>query len=140
MDFLTCALILPIAYILLQIIETLLKFNRFGKTNSYSFRPQHVTLDSAEDCKVVLEDISFSWCATKLQMLHLSKDKTHTTDSHHTTESDFLKNLCLETPIAWANSVDERWTQLDDKVSDKLHMCDTLAETLTFLQELIFFT
>ena len=125
MDFLTCALILPIAYILLQIIETLLKFNRFGKTNSYSFRPQHVTLDSAEDCKVVLEDISFSWCAAKLQMLHLSKDKTHTTDSHHTTESDFLKNLCLETPIGWANSVDERWTQLDDKVSDKLHMCDT---------------
>ena len=93
-----------------------------------------------KDCKVVLEDISFSCGTAKLQMLDLSQDKTHTTDSHHTTESDFLKNLCLETPIAWANSVDERWTQLDDKVSDKLHMYASLAETLTFLQELIVFT
>ena len=83
-----------------------------------------------KDCKVVLEDISFSCGAAKLQMLDLSKDKTHMTDSHHTTKSDFLKNLCLKTPIAWGNSIDERWTQLDDKVSNKLHMCATLAETV----------
>ena len=91
-----------------------------------------------KDCKVVLEDISFSCGAAKLQMLDLSQDKTHMTDSHHATESDFLKNLCLKTPVAWGNSVDERWTQLDDKVSDKLHMCATLAETLTLLQESIY--
>ena len=71
-------------------------------------------------------------------MLVVSQDKTHTTDSHHRTESDFLKNLCLKTPIAWGNSVDERWTQLDDKVSDKLHMYATLAETVSFLQESIY--
>ena len=89
-------------------------------------------------CRVVLEDISFSCGAAKLQMLDLSQDKTHTTDSHHTTESDFLKNLCLKTPVAWGNAVHERWTQLDDKVSVKLHMCATLAETLTLLQESIY--
>ena len=91
-----------------------------------------------KDCKVVLEDISFSCGAAKLQMLDLSQDKTHMTDSHHTTESDFLKNLCLKTPIAWGNSIDERWTQLDDKVSNKLHMCATLAETVSLLQESIY--
>ena len=58
------------------------------------------------------------------------------TDSHHTTES--VKNLCLKTPVAWGNSVDERWTQLDDQVSVKLHMCATLAKTLTLLQETIY--
>ena len=91
-----------------------------------------------KDCKVVLEDISFSCGAAKLQMLDLSQDKTHMTDSHHTTESDFLKNLCLKTPIASGNSIDERWTQLDDKVSIKLHMCTTLAETVSNLQETIY--
>ena len=91
-----------------------------------------------KDCKVVLEDISFSCGAAKLQMLDLSQDKTHMTDSHHTTESDVLKNLCLKTPIAWGNSIDERWTQLDDKVSNKLHMCATLAETVSLLQESIY--
>ena len=91
-----------------------------------------------KDCKVVLKDNSFSCGAAKLQMLDPSQDKTHTTDSHHTTESDFLKNLCLKTPIAWGNSIDERWTQLDDKVSDKLHMCATLAETVSLLQESIY--
>ena len=91
-----------------------------------------------KDCKVVLEDISFSSGAANLQMLNLSQDNTHMTDSHHTTESDFLKNLCLKTPIAWGNSIDERWTQLDDKVSNKLHMCATLAETVSLLQESIY--
>ena len=71
-------------------------------------------------------------------MLDLSQDKTHTTDSHHTTESDFLKNLCLKTPIAWGNSTDDRWIQLDDKVSTKRYMCATLAETVSLLQESIY--
>ena len=83
-----------------------------------------------KDCKVVLEDIPFSCGAAKLQVFDLSHDKTHMTDSHHTTESDFLKNLCLKTPIAWGNSTDERWTQLDDNVSNKLHVCATLAQTV----------
>ena len=60
------------------------------------------------------------------------------TDSHHTTESNFLKNLCLETPIAWSNSIDEQWTELDDKVSIKLHICTILAETVALLQETIY--
>ena len=36
------------------------------------------------------------------------QDKSFTTVRYHTTESDFLKNLCLKTPIAWVNSIDER--------------------------------
>ena len=94
--------------------------------------PTHV-----KSCKVVLEDISLPCGAAKLQMPYRIKDKTHMTDSHHTTESNFLKNLCLKTPIAWGNSIDERWTELDDKVSIKLHMCITLAETVSLLQETI---
>ena len=88
-----------------------------------------------KDCKIVLEDISFSCGAAILQVLDLSEDKTHMIDSHHTTESDFLKKLCLKTPVTRCNSIDERWTQLDDKVSDKLHMCATLAGTVSLLQE-----
>ena len=110
----------------------------FEKQTATSFAPSVSISTQLKDCRVVLEDISFSCGAAKLQMLDLSQDKTHTTDSHHTTESDFLKNLCLKTPVAWGNSVHERWTQLDDKVSVKLHMCATLAETLTLLQESIY--
>ena len=76
--------------------------------------------------------------AAKLHMLDLIQDKTHTIDSHHTTESNFLKNSCLKTQIAWGNSIHERWTELDDKVSIKLHMCTTLAETVSPLQETIY--
>ena len=65
----------------------------------------------------------------------LSQDKIHTTDSHHTSESHFLKNFCLKTSIAWDNSIDERWTLLDDKVSNNLHMCTTLADVILLLQE-----
>ena len=108
------------------------------KQTATPFVPSVSISTQLKDCRVVLEDISFSCGAVKLQMLDLSQDKTHTTDSHHTTESDFLKNLCLKTPVAWGNSVDQRWTQMDDKVSDKLHMCATLAETLTLLQESIY--
>ena len=89
-------------------------------------------------CKVILEDISLTCGAAKLQMLDLIQDETHTIDSHHTTESNFLKNLCLKTPIAWGNSIHERWTELDDKVSIKLHMCTTLAETASLLPETIY--
>ena len=89
------------------------------------------------NCKVVLEDISLSGGAAKLQMLYLILDETHTTHSHHTTESNFLKNLCLKTPIAWGNSIDERWTQMDDKVSIKPQMCSNLEQTVSLLQETI---
>ena len=90
-----------------------------------------------KDCKVVLENISFSCGNAKLQM-DLSQDETHATDSHHATESNVLKNLCLKTPTAWGNSIVERWIQLDDKVSDKLHMCATLADTISLLQQSIY--
>ena len=33
----------------------------------------------------------------------------------------------MKAPVACGNSVDEWWTQLDDKVSGKLHMCATLG-------------
>ena len=108
------------------------------KQTATPFVPSMSISTHLKDCKVVLEDISFSCGAAKLQMLDLSQDKTHMTDSHHTAESDFLKNLCLKTPIAWGSSIDERWTQLDDKVSIKLHMCTTLAEAVSHLQETIY--
>ena len=76
-----------------------------------------------KDCKVVFEDIFFSCVAAKLNMLDLSQDKIHTTDSHDTTANDFLKNLCLKTTIACGSSFDERRTQLYDKLTEKLHMC-----------------
>ena len=69
-------------------------------------------------------------CGTaKLQMLDHIQDETHMTDSHHTTESNFLKNFCLKRPIIWGSSIDERWTELD-KVRIQLHMCTTLEETV----------
>ena len=82
-------------------------------------------LTQVKDCKVVLEDISFSCSAGKLQMLVLSQDRISMTDSYHTIENDFPKNLCLKKSIAWRNSIDLRLTQVDDEVSDKLHMCTT---------------
>ena len=88
--------------------------------------------------KVVLEDISFSYDAAKLLMLDMRQDKTRMTDSHDTTESDFLKKLCLKTPIAWGNPIDEQWTQLDDKVSDRRQMRFTSANTISLLQESIY--
>ena len=91
-----------------------------------------------KDSKVVLEDVYFSCGAAKLQMLYLSQDKAHKTDSYHTSESDFLKNLRLKRLIACGNSLDERWAQLDDNVNYKLHMCATLADTILLLQESIY--
>ena len=115
-----------------------MEIKQISKKKANPFVPSVSISTQLKDCRVVLEDISFSCGAAKLQMLDLSQDKTHTTDSLHTTENDFLKNLCFKTPVAWGNSVEERWTQLNDKVSVKLHMCATLAETLTLLQESIY--
>ena len=141
MDFLTCAFILSIVINNLSHSKSSKHCGNstdFEKQTATPFVPNVSISTQLKDCRVVLEDISF-WCgAAKLPMLDLIQDKTHRTDSHHTTESDFLKNLCLKTPVAWGNSVDQRWTQMDDKVSDKLHMCATLAETLTLLQESIY--
>ena len=105
----------------------------FQKQTVIPFVPSKSLSTQLKVCKVFLEDISFSCRPAKLQMLDLSQDKTHTTDSHQTTESDFLMNLCLKTPIAWGNSVDEQWTQLDDIVSEKLHMCATSGDILSLL-------
>ena len=118
-------------------VETLPEFKLSRKFNSCSYSSFCVKSNSVKILKVVLEDISLSCGAAKLQMLDPIHDETHTTDLHCTTESNFLKNLCLKTPIAWGNSIDEQWTQLDDKVSIKLHMCTTLAETVALLQEKI---
>ena len=93
-------------------METLWKFNQFTKPNSYSF------------------------CS---HWLDLSQDKTHAADSQHMIESDFFKNLCLKTSIAWGNSIYKKWKQLDDTVSYKLHMCAaTLDSTIFLLQEQIY--
>ena len=141
MDFLTCAFILPI--VLNNLINSK-SSKHYGnstdlqKQTATPFVPSVPFSTQLKDCKVVLEDISSSCGAAKLQMLDLSQDKTRTTDSYNTTESDFLKNLCLKTPIAWGNSVDKRWTLLDDKVSNKLYMCANLADTLSLLQESIY--
>ena len=86
------------------------------KQTATPFVPSMSISTHPNNCKVVLEDISFPPGAAKFQMLDLNQDKTHTTDSHHTSESEFLKNLSLKTPIAWGNSIDEQWTLLDDKV------------------------
>ena len=139
MDFLTCAFILPVVMnnlIYSKSSKHCRNSTDFEKQTATPFLPSVSISTQLNDFRIVLEDISFSCGAAKLQMLDLSQDKTHMTDSHHTTES--VKNLCLKTPVAWGNSVDERWTQLDDKVSVKLHMCATLAETLTLLQESIY--
>ena len=141
MEFPTCAFIL---FIVLNNLTKSKSSKHCGnstdlqKQTATPYVPSVFISTRLKDCKVVLEYISFSCGAAKLQMLDLGQDKTHTTDSHHTTESDFLKNLCLKTPIAWGNSIDERWIQMDDKVSDKLHMCATLAETVSLLQESIY--
>ena len=113
MDFLTCAFILTI--VLNNLINYKLSKHCGNSTDSQKqtatpFVPSISFSTQLKDCKVVLEDISFSCGAAKLQMLDRSQDETHTTDSHSTTESDFLKNLCLKAPIAWGNSVDKRWT------------------------------
>ena len=141
MDILTCALLKHI--VLNNINKSNLSkhcenSNDLKNSTAAPITPSTSILTQVRDCKVVLEGISLSCGAAKLQMLDPIQDETHTTDSHHTTESNFLKNLCLKTPIAWGNSIDERWTELDDKVSMKLHMCTTLEETVALLQETIY--
>ena len=56
----------------------------------------------------------------------------------HITQLKVISLRICETPIAWGNSIDEHWTELDDKISIKLHMCTTLAETVSLLLETIY--
>ena len=141
MDILTCALI---KHIILNYIHKSESSNHCENSNDLINPTANPIISSVSfptqvrDSKVVLEDISLFCGAAKLQILDLIQDKTHTIDSHHITESNFLKNLCLKTPIAWGNSIDEQCTKLDDKVSIKLHMCITLAETVSLLQRTIY--
>ena len=109
MDILSCALI---KHIILNNINKSKSWNHCENSNDL-INPTGTPIISSlsipaqvRDCKVVLEDISLSCRAAKLQMLDLIQDKIHTIDSHHTTESSFLKNLCLKTPIAWVNSIE----------------------------------
>ena len=103
MDFLTCALILPIVMNNLSYSKSLKHCGNstdLERQTATPFVPSVSISTQLKDCRVFFEDISFSCGAANLQMLDLSQDKTHTTDSHRTTESGFLKNLCLKTPVA----------------------------------------
>ena len=117
MDLLTCAFILPIVLNDLVNSKSLKHCGNstdFQKETSIPFFPSVSFSTQLKDWKVVLGDISFSCGTAKFQILDLSQDKTHTTDSHHATESEFLMNWCLKTPIVntySGNSVDEQWTQ-----------------------------
>ena len=129
MDILTCTILKRI--VLNNINKSNLSkhcknLNDLKNSTAAPIVPPTSILTQVRDCKVVLEDIYLSCGAPKLQMLDPIQDETHMTDSHHTTESNFFKNLCLKTPIAWSNSIDEQWTELHDKVRIKLHMCTTL--------------
>ena len=125
MDFLTCPFILTMVLnnlIYSKWLKHCGNSTDFEKQTATPFIPSSSMSSSSQlkDCRVVLEDNFFSCGAAKLQILDSSLHKTNVTDSHHTTESDFFKNLCLNSPIVWGNSVNEQWTQQDDKVSDKL--------------------
>ena len=90
------------------------------------------------DCKVVVEDISSSRDAVKLKMLNTSQENTHRTSSHLIKEERLLEGLSVKTPIAWGKASDERWAQLDDVVSSKLKICNSLTERLDLLQNTIY--
>ena len=103
MDILTCALT---KHIILNNINKSKSLNHCEILNDL-INPTAIPIISSvsiptqvRDCKVVLEDISLSCGAAKLQMLVLLQGKTHAIDSYHTTESNFMKNLRLKTPIA----------------------------------------
>ena len=88
MDFLTCAFILPIVMNNLSYCKLSKQCGNstdFKKQTATPFVPSVSISTQLKDCRVVLEDISFSCGAAKLQMLDPSQDKTHMTDSHHTT-------------------------------------------------------
>ena len=67
-------------------------------------------------------------------MLDLSQDKTHTTDSHHTFKSDLLQNLCLKTPIASGNAIDEYGHNWMVKLVTNFICCAVLADTILLPQ------
>ena len=112
MDFLTCTFIKPIVLSNVTNSKSLKHCGNSTDLQKQTATPFIFTVSIStqmEDCKIVLKYISLSCGAVKLHILDLSQDKTHTTNSHHTTESDFLKNLCLKTPggNAWGNSIDD---------------------------------
>ena len=129
MDLLTCAFILPVVMnnlIYSKSTKHCGSLENFEKETATLFVPSMSISTQLKGCSWGY--LFFLWCG---KAPDAGAQLIHTTDLHHTTESDFLKNLCLKTSVAWGNSVDERCTQLDDKVSVKLHICATLAETPT---------
>ena len=70
-------------------------------------------------------------------MLDLSHNKTYMTDSHHRI-NHFSKELVLENADCMDKSIDKQWTQLYDKVSEKPHMCASVVDTLSLLEESIY--
>ena len=136
MDFLTCAFILPVVMnnlIYSKSTKHCGNLANFEKETATLFVPSVSISTQLKGCSWGY--LFFLWCG---KAPDAGAQLIHTTDLHHTTESDFVKNLCLKTSVAWGNSVDEQWTQLDDKVNVKLHICATLAETPTPLQESIY--
>ena len=100
MDFLTCAVILPTVLnnlIYSKSCKHCENLTDFKKQTATPFAPSVSFSTQVKDYEVVLEDISFSCGAAKLQSLKLSQDKTHTAESQYTIKSDFVKKLCLKT-------------------------------------------
>ena len=71
-------------------------------------------------------------------MLNTSQKNTHRTSSHLTKEEKLFKDLSVKTPMALRKANDECWAQLDNAVSSKLKNCNSLAERLDLLQNLIY--
>ena len=69
---------------------------------------QYVTVPSSHEVSFINKYslIATKYCKAPDAGSHSGQNPT--IDSHHTTESNVLKNLCLKTPIAWGNSADER--------------------------------
>ena len=99
----------------------------YKSTFLFPVRPSQL---SWKTVSIFLEGVSFFLGATMFQMLNLSEDKTHIHDTHHTTETDSLKKLCLKTIIAWSNTSDDWLTQLDDKGNEKFHVCNLNRSTM----------
>ena len=109
-----------------------------NKSISTTSRPIPSTAACVKDWMVVLEDISSSRHAGKLKMLNSGHENTHKTSLYVTKEESLLENLSVKTPIAWGKANDERWILLDDVVPSKLKNCNSLAERLNLLYNLIY--
>ena len=77
-----------------------------SKSISTSSKSVVSTVTHVKDCKVVLEDISSSHDAVKLDMLNISQENTHTTSSHLIEEEKLLEDWSVTTPIAWGRAND----------------------------------